>query len=251
MNLLPTALLLAITFNITAIDQPTYKPDLESDLIAYYTFNECNARDDTGNGSNGILYGDVGCWCGIEDDGLLFDGVNDYVEFQGRVNQYFGNTDFTISFYFKPERYNIFRQSLISKREACDLEHILDLSVDQNQKIVHTMLYESPLKYYNNISPGIAKNGWHHFTLVREGLKVSTYINGELQRESFKCNGVDLSNNAFLSFSNSPCILTGEGRRFKGILDELRIYSRALDKSEIQSLYLLFPIENAASDCFS
>ncbi|MBL7792900.1 MAG: hypothetical protein JNK77_11285, partial [Saprospiraceae bacterium] len=45
---------------------------LEDGLVAYYSFNQCDARDDSGKGSNGIMYGDIQCWCGIEDDGLLF-----------------------------------------------------------------------------------------------------------------------------------------------------------------------------------
>jgi hypothetical protein len=220
-------------------------------LVAHYTFNECDARDDSGNGSHGRLFGSVSCWCGVEDDGLLLDGVNDYVEFHGAVNDYFGATDFTLSYYFKAEQYMIFQQSLFSKRADCTEYNMLDFLLDLNNKEIKTYLHETPHKYYGTLSPAVLTSGWHHIALVREGLKASTYINGQLQREGYRCNGIDLSNNAVLSFSNSPCVASGRVRRFRGVLDEVRVYDRALSKDEIEQLYRLYPVENAAMDCVS
>ncbi len=218
-------------------------------LVAYYSFNECDARDDSGNGSDGKLFGSVSCWCGVDDDGLLLDGVNDYIEFYGTVNNYFGATDFTISYYFKPEQYMVFKQSLFSKRADCTQFSMLDFLLDLNKKEVNTLVYETPSKYYGRLSPAILANGWQHITLVREGLKASTYLNGQLQKESYRCSGIDLSNEAVLSFSNSPCVESGRTRRFRGILDEVRVYNRALSKAEVMALYSLHPIENASLDC--
>jgi len=52
-----------------------------------------------------------------------------------------------------------------------------------------------------------------------------------------------------LSFANSPCVGTDGVRRFKGILDELRVYNRALTTVEVRLLYKLHPIENVMMDC--
>ena len=222
---------------------------LNDGLVAYYNFNECDARDLSGKGSDGKLFGNVTCWCGIEDDGLLFDGIGDYIEFHGKVNYYFNTTDFTISFYFKPEKYMIFKQSLLSKRAECDEYNMFDLLLDLNQEEVTTNVYESPVKYYPRLSPLLDGNGWHHYALVREGVMARTYINGQPRRKGFRCSGVDLSNEQVLSFANSPCVDSGGTRRFKGVLDELRVYDRALSNEEIQMLYQLNPIENAQIDC--
>ena len=51
-----------------------------------------------------------------------------------------------------------------------------------------------------------------------------------------------------LAFSNSPC-LGQSSRRFKGVLDELRVYDRALTEEEIERLYDMYPVENAQMDC--
>lgn len=220
-------------------------------LVAYYSFNQCDARDDSGNGSSGIMMGDVNCWCGIEDKGLLFDGVNDYLEFEGMVNQYFTTSDFTISFYVKPEKYSIFQQSMLSKRNNCEENKMLDILLDQQNTVIHTDIHESPYKDYSNISPQYEGSGWVHYALVREGTIARTYINGQLVRKGFRCSGVDITNETNLSFSNSPCISRSGARRFKGILDELRIYERALDDKEVKVIYDHFPIENIDSDCAS
>jgi hypothetical protein len=224
---------------------------LDEDLIAYYSFNNCDARDDSGKGSHGVLYGSIDCWCGVEDDGLLLDGARDYIEFPGIVNRYFSTSDFTVSFYFKPEKYSTFPQSLLSKREKCEFFHMLDILLDLNGEELLTSVLETPRRYYPGLSPAISSTGWQHFALVREGQRAATYINGQLQQESYLCSGIDISNDAVLSFSNSPCIAKGEARRFKGVIDELRVYDRALTPEEIWRLYSLYPIENAQMDCYS
>ncbi|MCO6480819.1 MAG: LamG domain-containing protein [Phaeodactylibacter sp.] len=241
----------SVLFLLTLLFISTAPPHsrLEEGLVAYYSFNACDARDDSGNGSDGALVGGVGCWCGIEDDGLLLDGARSYIEFPGKVNRYFNTSDFTVSFYFKAEQYLVFQQSLLSKREDCDEFGMLDVMLDLNKREVATAVHETPDKYYGGLSPALDTTGWIHFALAREGTRAFTYINGELHRESFRCSGVDISNNAVLSFSNSPCVQNGRARRFKGVLDQLRVYSRALSPEEVRELYREYPVENAVMDC--
>ena len=247
MNSLRSMALILVAFILSAL---TFPPtDLEKGLVAYYSFNDCDALDETGNGSDGKLYGNVGCWCGIEDEGLLFDGMNSYVEFEGLVNRYISTSDFTLSFYYKSNQYSVLKQSLFSKRENCELYNALDFRLDQNFKKIEIDVNEYPLKDYGDIDPETGGEGWKHVVLTRKGTRAYTYINGVLMKTGFRCSGVDLSNNALLSFANSPCIKEGRTVRFKGILDELRVYDRALSDEEVLTLYLLNPIENAVQDC--
>ncbi|MFK7771724.1 MAG: hypothetical protein AB8F94_06280, partial [Saprospiraceae bacterium] len=62
-------LLLAIFHFSFVFDSKTIS--LQDGLVAHYNFNDCDARDISGNDSDGLLFGEVTCWCGIEDDGLL------------------------------------------------------------------------------------------------------------------------------------------------------------------------------------
>lgn len=241
--------LLFITMIAASISFTFQNDPLERGLIAHYTFNECDARDDTGNGSDGRVYGDPGCFCGIDDDALILDGYNDYIEFEGRVNDYFTTSDFTISFYFKSLKNHIFKQSMLSKRSLCDENLMLDIQLDATMNEIDVDVYEAEFKYYPEISPRLDSTIWMHFALVREGTRAYTYINGQLRKEGFRCSGVDITNETLLSFANSPCLKGGRSTRFKGMLDELRIYDRALTTEEMAALYARYPIESAEIDC--
>ncbi len=235
---------------LSPFDTTTNAPD--KGLIAYYSFNKCDARDDSGNGNDGQLFGDIGCYCGVEGDGLLFDGSRDYIEFQGAINKYFTTSDFTISFYFKTNQYSLFKQSMLGKRETCEEYNMFDIQLDQHQKEIDTDIHETPIKDFAFLSPEYNTGAaWHHFALVKRGIRAYTYVNGQPQKVSRRCSGVDISNEAVLSFSNSPCVAEGMARRFNGILDELRIYSKALEDDDILQLYAKYPVEYAEVDCVS
>ena len=221
---------------------------IDDSLVAYYSFDNCDARDDSGMGSDGKLFGTVECWCGVKDDGLLLDGVNDYIEFQGRINKYFNTSDFTISFYYRPTGASVYKQSLLSKRTNCDEENMLDIQVWPNSLDVD--FHETDWKDFEGISADTYGQAWHHYTLVRKGIRAYSYINGQMVSESRRCSGVNISNETPLSIGNSPCV-GGTLRRFKGVIDELRIYDRALEQREVLQLYLENPIEKAQQDCFS
>lgn len=249
MNILKSAVFIFFTLLVSsfALNLEVRSPD--EGLVAYYSFNDCDARDESGNESDGVLYGNVGCWCGIEDEGLLFDGINSYVEFEGIVNRYITTSDFTISFYYKSNQYSVLKQSLISKRADCELNNALDFQLDQNLRRIDLDVNETPLKDYGDLSTSTGGEGWKHMVLTRKGTRAYTYVNGIPIKEGYRCSGIDLSNEALLSFSNSPCIRQGRIVRFKGILDELRVYDRTLSDEEVMDLYLLNPIENATQDC--
>lgn len=241
-------LLLSVAMLFLAPSLPS-SVDLQEGLIARFSFNQCDARDDQGSGSYGELSASTRCWCGVDDDGLLLDGESAFVTFYGPVNDYFNSADFTLSYYFKPEGRSAFPLSLVSKRAQCDEYVMLDMYIDFTRPELGVQFQEFPGKNFRDLAPAIEVAGWQHITLVREGLRAFTYINGQLQRESFRCSGVDIANEGLLSIANSPCVQAGRARRFKGIIDELRVYERALTPEEVKALYELFPIENAMMDC--
>ncbi len=106
---------------------------IDKGLVAWYSFDSCDARDDSGNGSDGKMFGTVECWCGVKNDGLLLDGRNDYIIFEGMVNRYFNTSDFTLSFYFRPTGKSIFKKSLLSKRAICEDSTMLDIQFSASE----------------------------------------------------------------------------------------------------------------------
>lgn len=246
-SFLPITLVAALLLPNSKLE--TSPSELNNGLVAHYSFNTCAAPDLTDGGSDGEIFGQPNCLCGVEGNALFFDGLDDHVQFPGAVNRVFGTTDFTVSFYVKPSKYSVFRQSLLSKRMTCDDYTHFDLQLDVNYRMVQTDVYESPDKFFRDLSPETPDTDWFHFALVRQGIWAYTFINGMLIKADRKCSGVDIENEALLSFANSPCLNGGRMVRFKGGLDELRVYDRALSEEEIAELYALHPVEMAEADC--
>ena len=83
------------------VQQGWAQVDLDQALKAKYTFDMCDGYDDTGNNSTGKIEG-AQCQCGVKGESMFFDGVDDFIQFEGNINEYFKANNFTISFYFKP-----------------------------------------------------------------------------------------------------------------------------------------------------
>ena len=219
-------------------------------LVGYYSFDYCDARDESGYNSDGILHGNPECWCGVKDDGLLLDGRDDYIEFEGIINRYFKTSDFTVSFYIRPTGQSPFKTSLLSKKDSCGMYPQMDFVYDGVFNKVEVEVRENEFLYYPGLSTSLDSMQWKHIVLVRKGTEAFTYINGTLRQKSRKCRGVDISNDANLKFGDGPCIGSGL-RRFKGVVDEIKIFDKALSDEEVLHLYRSVPIESAHQDCFS
>jgi len=225
--------------------------DIPSDgLVAYYSFNDCEAIDQSGKQSHGKIIGNATCRCGVEGNGIMLNGRTDYIEFSGQVNKYFTTSDFSLSFYFKPTAPNIFKQSLVSKRTDCEEFHALDIILDQTNEMMITDFMQEEFIKFGDLDAPIKSGDWHHYALVRKGSRAYTYINGSLMNEARRCSGVDIANEAKLSIGNSPCVGSGL-RRFEGIIDELRVYEKPLTHQEIMDLYSRLLVEDAEKGCVS
>jgi len=219
-------------------------------LVAYYSFNNCDAFDNSGKQSHGKINGVGLCRCGVEGNGIQLNGKTDFIEFDGQVNKYFTTSDFTLSFYFKPTAASIFRQSLVSKSAFCEEDHVLDIKLDQSNKLVLTDFIQEEYIQYADLDAHLKVGDWHHYALVRKGTRAYTYINGTLMNEARRCSGVDIANDGKLSIGNSPCVGKGT-RRFEGVVDELRVYEKPLSHQEVMDLYSRLPVEQAEKGCLS
>ncbi len=217
-------------------DTAAQEPAVTDGLIAYYSFDNCDATDDTGNGSDGVIIGTPSCVCGVSGNGLELDGIDDYIIFLGLVNNYFDTDNVSISFYFKSFGSPLV-QNIFSKREDCGEDNILSINYTPGLNTVTAYLSEHSDKKNNAVGTLDFSNCWHHVVMVRKGGKVLLYLDGELTTEVTAISRINLENNAILSLADSPCIGSGENR-FKGVIDEIAVYSRDLLETEVEELYL-------------
>ena len=70
-------LALAIILMLSSVAHAT----LNDGLVAYWSFDDCTARDNSGNGNNGITNNAQNCISGISgtDKSLTFNGINDFI----------------------------------------------------------------------------------------------------------------------------------------------------------------------------
>ena len=217
----------------------------QNGLVAYYSCDNCEVMtnvtnpillDDSGNNSNGIISGNPSCECGVSGNAIKLDGFDDHVIFLGTINNYFDKRDFSLSFYFKPTDHSS-TKDIFSRRVACDNQHAFSVRYTPAASLVTAELIENASKTGTVSSQIEFGNCWHHMVITRQGNRTVLYLNGVKKQTTAAVSRVDLENNVIFSIANSPCLgLTDTP--FAGLLDEIRVYDRALDEDEVERLYL-------------
>lgn len=212
-------------------------------LVAHYTF-EGNLNDATGNTSNaGIEVGTPAYSCGVFGQALLLDGANDQVRIPNTANVAgeFDREDFTVAFYFKPIGLNG-TQYLISKRDtSCTNARKFFVRYVPNSRTINTFLAQDAEKDANLLTVANNLACWQHLAIVRLDNRVFVYLNGQLRSNLGTASRINLETQGPLYIGGSECI-GGVETPFSGLIDDVRIYRRALDASEVAGLY--FPPDN-------
>ena len=180
---------------------------------------------------------------------LLFDGVDDKVDIPNS-SDIVGTDDFSVAFWFKTE--NLVNSSTYKKLISSDTgneQWTFDIEYGglENQAIgtlsfiLNTGGGNSSLNYEIRSEDRIDDGNWHFAVGTRErssGL-VQLYIDGVLYNSSSSGTG---------AFSSTTDIILGlnvvNSRQYDGNLDELSIWTKKLDESEIQMLMLASPLGN-------
>lgn len=209
-------------------------------LVAHYNFDG-NFADLTGNSANGgIASGLPEFACGVSGQATQLFGGNDFIRIPGgtsnNINREFDTEDFALSFYFKPIGFNG-TQYLMSKRDtACDFQQYFYIRYAPTTRTVSAYLRQGNQDV--RIDHRIQNTScWQHLVLIRDNRQVKMFINGEFAGQQGTTSRVDIFNSGELTFGSANCLGANE-TAFMGLLDEIRIYNRALIDSEVRELYL-------------
>jgi hypothetical protein len=200
-------------------------------LVAYWSFDEGSgniAYDSSGNGNHGTIYGAK--WTnGKSGTGLSFDGVDDYVFVSDSDSLDISKAITLMAWVFPRARQAVSdRDGIVIKGSA----------------------------YYLTITPsgyvavhfyGLANPGYHVGTIVvplkqwsliattydSTTGKIRIYVNNALDKE-ISTSGI-ISTTAYQLAIGSEW--KGDSRFFNGLIDEVRIYNRALSEEEIRYHY--------------
>lgn len=209
----------------------------EHDLASLWKLDEGDgptAIDSLPNGSDGALNGPI--WTdGIDNKALSFDGLDDFVDFDNGPSLS-GQTNFTVSAWVKTSAST--RQVILQQRckaiaggtNGWNGEYQLRLDADGKIAfwIYGNWAYQFQILADVNAADGV----WHNITAVRNGESGFIYMDGELVGEGTgPCR--DLSPDIKVAVGADT---RGDADYFEGVIDEVKIYTRALTGPEVSVL---------------
>ncbi len=214
---------------LSIIDNTRPAP-LGSGAVGYWPLDEgegTTAGDSSGNGNSGRIYGAT--WVdGKFGKALSFDGVDDYVEIPD--SESLDLTSFTVEVWVYPREIKSDYQPLIVKGEQ---ERNYGLLIRPDEMRIHFSFKRTDGTWAASDSVGsLTLNAWNHVAMTYDGSKLRLYLNGQLDREVAE-SGTPMQSGAPVRIGKGISMFTP----FKGMIDEVRIYNRALSTSEIEEYY--------------
>jgi hypothetical protein len=206
---------------------------VESDCVLYLNLDENNGTavyDSSGKNNDGTLinfnFNENDGWAnGIRGSALKFDGENDYVLVQSSDSL---NVDYiTLEAWVYVEAN---KGNLILHKEG-----VLHFSVDADGRVGFYVGINGTAYGSWSFAPTSLEAGkWHHIAATYDGSYMRAYADGVLVKTSSYIPGVLDSSTNFLSIGADA--FRGIAY-FQGLIDEVRIYNRALDDGEIWQHY--------------
>jgi hypothetical protein len=227
------ALIAISSASLTLLLATPAQADLTSDLVARWTFNDCNGVDATGRGHDAALAGTPPdkCVAGPKKLGQAFpyNGTDNY-HYTPNSNDFYVDTAGTYSAWINPARYGASGSVIVSKRTPFYENKTVSLGSDAR---INFYLY--PCMGISLPSAAtVPLNEWTHVAATYDGNFARIYINGQPSGSlvtSASCNVADSSGNFVIGGEASLVFL------FQGAMDDVRVYQRTLTATEIDQLY--------------
>ena len=195
---------------------------------ASWAFNEdlgTTTADASGNANTGTLMGHTAWATGTFGTALSFSGSGDYVNVNESPSLALSKA-MTVSFWIKASDLPGVDQRIVSKNYSWDIKLNGSMHVPQF----------SSGAMYAALNYSLPMGAWAHVTFTISSGVVTGYINGAQ---------IGLSSNTFTSGYLLPAAPyglyigtdAGKTQSAKGLIDDVRIYNRAMAAAEVSSLY--------------
>jgi fibronectin type 3 domain-containing protein len=209
------------------VDNSTPPPP--TGLVAAYGFNAGSGTtlaDATGKGHTGTISGAVWSAAGKSGGALSFDGVNDWVTVAD-ANDLDLTNGMTLSAWVRPSGAGADWQTVMLKESPGFMVYALYADTDTNRPSGHVVI-GGDLDVRG--AAQLAANTWTHLAVTFDGANLRFYVNGALVATRAVAGSMSASTGVLRIGGNATW-----GEWFGGLLDDLRIYNRALSQAEIQS----------------
>jgi len=194
----------------------------------YWPFEEGSGNitaDASGNGNTGTLVNGPVWVAGKVGNALRFDGVNDYVD-AGNSSTLNPTAALSVVAWINPST-TVPTQVFIGKY-LTDFQYFLRLQGPRVRFAVKAGGTGASMTSNGVIAP----NTWYHIVGTYDGSQMRVYINGALDSSLAK-TGAMIDNGNRVNIGGRG----GVGMYFNGLIDDARVYDRALSDSEVLALY--------------
>ena len=209
--------------------------NVQSGLVAAYSFEEgtgTTTADSSGNNNTGTLSSGVTWTTGKVGNAVSFNGTAGDITINDSPSLDFTGS-FSLSAWVKPTTVSG-TQTVLIKETTVGCAYFLQIV---NGQIDSGFNNGSGCIEHITTNANLVAGTWYNFTVVLDHTNnaYNTYLNGNLIA-SVAETGLPISNNQQLLLGRSGCSGCGF-ERLNGVLDEVKIYSRALSASEVLTLY--------------
>ena len=197
-------------------------------LVAAYGFNEgsgTTVTDSSGRGNNGTISAATWTTAGHSGNALSFNGTNSWVTVNDAASLDLTN-GMTVEAWVKLTTVSNWR-AVIIKETTGGLAYGLYANTNLNRPdaVIHT---STDVNLYGTAA--LAANTWTHLAATYDGANLRLYVNGaQVASQAFTGN---------MPNSTSPLRIGGDsvwGEFLNGVIDDVRVYNRALSVTEIQT----------------
>jgi hypothetical protein len=202
--------------------------------VAGWSFNEASgtsATDSSGNGNTATLVNGVARTTGNYGGGLTFDGVNDYITVPNSSSLNIAGSGLTLSMWIKPQALAGGDSVVLGKFWNATMtspyyQYGLELT---GGTVPNFFIGTTGGPLSASMGSALALNQWSYLAVVFDGSQVKYYVNGVLVTTASLPATITARTNPFGIGADA-----NTQQFFKGSLDEVRIYNRALTAQEVQ-----------------
>jgi hypothetical protein len=214
--------------------------DLSDGLIAYYPFNG-NTNDETGHGYDGTVNGEAVLTTdrfGNSDSAYYFDGIDDNITVDN--DPALALDTYTLAAWFRADSdidrgviaikggfgseaigYNATYGFILQRETSCN--HCVNSGFEEEGGVDHFLMADGPFD----------DETWHLATLTYDKAELKLYMDGVLVDSEVTDVAPEMNELPFRMGMNTHTT----DRNFKGKIDDVRIYNRALSETEISELW--------------
>ena len=208
---------------------PSNPPPPQAGLVAAYGFEEesgAQVTDASSTANHGTISGATRTAQGWFGKALSFDGNNDWVTIDDHPSLDLSN-GMTLEAWVYPTEWMSGWRNIIMKEQAGNVIYYLHANSDSDQPTTGAFIgTERILRGGSSLQP----NQWTHLASTYDGTMQRLYVNGN-EIASRSQSGVIQSSDGKLRLGGNNVW----GEFFRGYIDEVRVYNRALAANEIQA----------------